>query len=73
MSEAVFIRTDFIRLDAFLKLCGAATTGGEAKLAVVGGLVLVNGEVCTERGRKLRENDEITYENAVYTVRKWIK
>ncbi|PWL50906.1 MAG: RNA-binding S4 domain-containing protein [Clostridiales bacterium] len=73
MSEAVFIGTDFIRLDAFLKLCGAATTGGEAKLAVGGGLVLVNGEVCTARGRKLRENDEITYENAVYTVRKWIK
>lgn len=73
MGEAVFISTDFIRLDAFLKLCGAVTTGGEAKLAVAGKLVRVNGSVCTERGRKLRENDEIIYDNTVYTVKKWIK
>lgn len=64
----IAITTEFIRLDAFLKLSGAVVTGGEAKLAIVEGLVFVNGEVCTMRGKKLRPGDTVTYERSTYTV-----
>ena len=50
--EIISIDTEFIRLDALLKLAGAVETGGHAKLAVQNGEVLVNGEVCTMRGKK---------------------
>lgn len=64
----IAITTEFIRLDAFLKLSGAVVTGGEAKLAIAEGLVFVNGEVCTMRGKKLRPGDTVTYERSTYTV-----
>ncbi len=55
--EKVKITTEFIKLDALLKFAGAAETGGEAKQAIQEGAVLVNGQVCTMRGRKLRPGD----------------
>ncbi len=57
--EEIIVTTEYIKLDAFLKLCGAVGTGGEAKLRVAGGEVLVNGGVCTQRGRKLRGGDTV--------------
>ena len=53
------ISTEFIRLDALLKLAGLADTGGSAKQMVQAGEILVNGEICTQRGRKLRPGDRI--------------
>ena len=49
--EAVAIRTEYIKLDALLKYAALVGTGGEAKTVVAEGLVRVNGEVCTQRGR----------------------
>lgn len=57
--ENVEIKTDFIRLDAFLKFKGIAETGGQAKQFIQDGIVRVNGEVCTSRGKKLRDGDKI--------------
>ena len=48
---------EFIRLDNLLKFAGAAETGGHAKDMIQGGQVTVNGEVCTMRGKKMREGD----------------
>ena len=56
----VEITSEFIKLDAFLKFCGAAGTGGEAKMRVANGDVSVNGEVCIMRGKKLRPGDVVT-------------
>lgn len=67
--KTISIHTDFIRLDAFLKLAGAVITGGEAKLAITEGQVSVNGEPCTMRGKKLRDGDAVRYESTEYTVR----
>lgn len=53
------IRTEWIRLDQFLKFCGLAETGGHAKEIVAEGAVSVNGEVCTARGKKLYPGDRI--------------
>ena len=49
----ISIHTEFIKLDALLKFANLCATGGEAKTAVLEGLVKVNGEVCTMRGKKL--------------------
>lgn len=66
--ETVRIRTDFIKLDQFLKFAGAAETGGMAKELVQGGEVLVNGEICTMRGKKLAHGDTVTLQDTTYTV-----
>ncbi len=58
--ETVEIRTPFIKLDALLKFAALVGTGGEAKTAVQDGLVAVNGEVCTQRGKKLYPGDEVS-------------
>jgi len=55
--EKVPITTEFIKLEALLKLAGAVETGGEAKGLIQEGWVTVNGEVCTMRGKKLRPGD----------------
>ena len=60
--EKIAIRTEYIKLDAFLKFAGMLHTGGEAKTAVADGLVRVNGEVCTMRGKKLRPGDIVEYD-----------
>ena len=50
-TSQVKIATEFIKLDALLKFSGVMETGGEAKEAIQGGKVRVNGEVCTMRGK----------------------
>lgn len=59
---------EFIRLDNALKLCGCTDTGGQAKYAVQGGNVKVNGEICTMRGKKLRKGDSVSYEDIIIEV-----
>ena len=58
------IHTEFIKLDALLKLAGLCETGGEAKELIQGGEVTVNGEVCTMRGKKCRPGDVISLEGS---------
>ncbi len=62
------IDTDFIRLDAFLKMCDAVQTGGHAKIVIQEGEVKVNGEICTQRGKKLRSGDCAEFERVIYVV-----
>lgn len=64
------ISTEFIRLDAFLKLAGVVPTGGQAKSCIQEGLVKVNGEPCLQRGKKLRPGDTVQIEGepSFYTV-----
>ena len=66
--ERVEISTEFIRLDQFLKFCGAVVTGGQAKEIIKSGDVTFNGEVCTERGRKLYPGSKVTLGGAEYEV-----
>lgn len=68
MTQYIPIDTEFIRLADLLKYAGAAETGGQAKLLVQDGQVLVNGEVCTMRGKKLRPGDKAAYRDTVYEV-----
>lgn len=57
--EVVTIKTDNIKLDQFLKWANIASTGGEAKVLIQEGIVLVNGELETRRGKTLVPGDEV--------------
>ena len=51
------ITTEYIKLDQFLKLAAVVQTGGQAKMMIADGIIKVNGEVSTQRGKKIRKND----------------
>lgn len=54
------ITTEYIKLDQLLKYAGIAYSGAEAKDMVLNGIVSVNGEICTMRGKKIRQGDKVT-------------
>ncbi|CEH36061.1 S4 domain-containing protein YaaA [Romboutsia lituseburensis] len=58
----ITIDSEYIKLDQFLKLADLASTGGHAKFLILEGLVKVNGEVETRRGKKLRPQDIVEVE-----------
>ena len=65
--NTIEITTEYIKLQDLLKIAGLTYTGGEAK--VQEGLVTVNGEVCTMRGRKIRPGDTVEFEGKTLEVR----
>ena len=67
--EEVFIRDEFIKLGQALKLANLVESGVDAKFVVQDGLVKVNGEVCTQRGRKLVDGDTVSFEGNIFTIR----
>ncbi|MBQ6993568.1 MAG: RNA-binding S4 domain-containing protein [Lachnospiraceae bacterium] len=67
--EEVFIRDEFIKLGQALKLANLVASGVDAKFVVQDGLVKVNGEVCTMRGKKLVDGDEVSFEGNTFIVR----
>ena len=66
--EEITIRTEFIKLDRFLKFANLVYTGGDAKGFILVGSVKVNGEVCTMRGKKLRDGDIVTFNGEDFKV-----
>ncbi|MBR6967973.1 MAG: S4 domain-containing protein YaaA [Ruminococcus sp.] len=68
MADKIKITTEFIKLDALLKFASFVGSGGEAKQLIQDGEVLVNGEVCTMRGKKIRPGDEIELDGRKVTV-----
>ena len=66
--EKIAIQTEYIKLDALLKYAALVGTGGEAKLVIGEGLVSVNGEVCTARGKKLRPGDVVRFDRFTLEV-----
>lgn len=67
--EELKIRDDFIKLGQALKLAGLVESGVDAKMVIQGGLVKVNGHVEIRRGKKLVDNDEVSYENKTFIIR----
>ena len=51
-----------------MKLANAAETGGEAKLMIQEGQILVNGEICQMRGKKLRPGDRFVCGSQAYQI-----
>lgn len=66
--KTIQIRDEYITLGQFLKFCGAVSSGIEAKMVIKEGLVLVNDEVEVRRGKKLRTNDQITFNEETFII-----
>ncbi|MDO4983526.1 MAG: RNA-binding S4 domain-containing protein [Eubacteriales bacterium] len=66
--EKIKITTEYIKLESFLKLASLCMSGGEAKNVILDGLVKVDGEVCTMRGKKLRGGEVVEFDGNVLTV-----
>ena len=67
-SKLLPIETEFIKLDAALKYAALVATGGEAKEVIAEGMVTVNGEACTMRGKKLRPGDSFCFNGESYKI-----
>ena len=68
MMKTIEIHTEFIKLQDLLKFANLVATGGEAKELIQAGQVLVDGQVCTMRGKKIRPGDDVCFEGEHYTV-----
>ena len=68
IAERISIQTEFIKLESAMKLANIIPTGGTAKLEIQDGNVLVNGEVCTMRGKKLYPGDKFTFDGVTYLI-----
>ena len=66
--ERIIIKDDFIKLGQALKLSGAVESGVDAKFSVQDGLVKVNGKICYERGKKLKNDDVISFADNDYII-----
>ena len=67
-SIPVAITTEYIKLQDAMKYANIVYSGGEAKALIQEGEVLVNGEVCTMRGKKLRVGDKFTFNGQTYLI-----
>ncbi|SDB34813.1 RNA-binding S4 domain-containing protein [Eubacterium oxidoreducens] len=66
--EEVVIRDDFIKLGQLLKLAGFVGSGVDAKMVIADEMVLVNGEICTQRGKKIYPGDKVSFQGEVVKV-----
>ena len=66
--KEIYIHTEFVKLESALKLANAVESGGMAKSVIQSGDVLVNGEVCTMRGKKLYPGDTVKFMGATYII-----
>ena len=60
--KVIKLREEFIKLGQALKAVGFVESGVEAKDVIQNGLVLVNGEIDTRRGRKLYPGDVVVFD-----------
>ena len=68
--EKILIKTEFIKLDSLLKFAARVGTGGEAKYVIGEGMVKVNGEVCTMRGKKIYPGNKVEFDRFSLEVTK---
>jgi len=68
VTEAVDQSEPALQLDHFMKLTGLVATGGQAKLVIQGGEVLLNGAVETRRKKKLKSGDQVTFRGQTLVV-----
>ena len=66
--QKLTITTEFIKLESAMKLANIIPSGGTAKMVIQDGLVKVNGEVCTMRGKKLYPGDSFAFNGDKYLI-----
>ena len=68
--EIIKLREEFIKLGQALKAAGLVKSGVEAKEVIQDGLVKVNGEVDTRRGKKLYDGDIVSFDGTDIKIEK---
>ena len=68
--EIIKLRDEFIKLGQALKAAGLVESGVDAKEVIVQGLVVVNDEIETRRGRKLYDGDEVEFDGDKISIQK---
>lgn len=68
--EIIKLKDEFIKLGQALKAAGLVESGVDAKEVIVQGLVVVNGEIETRRGRKLYDGDEVEFDGDKISIQK---
>ena len=68
--RVIKLREDLIKLGQALKAVGFVESGVEAKDVIQNGLVLVNGEIDTRRGRKLYDGDVVVFDGEEIKIEK---
>ena len=68
--EVIKLRDEFIKLGQALKARSLVGSGVEAKIVIQDGEVLVNGEVCTQRGKKLYDGDQVEFQGQTIKIEK---
>ena len=66
--EVIKLRDEYIKLGQALKAAGLVETGVDAKYAIEDGLVKVNGNVATQRGKKLHAGDVVSYDGETIKI-----
>lgn len=66
--KEVKISTEIIKLDSFLKWAGIVGQGSDAKMYIQNGEVKLNGNVETQRGKKLTKGDVVEFQGENYKV-----
>lgn len=66
--EIIHLKEEYIKLGQALKAVGMADSGVEAKYEIQEGLVKVNGEIETRRGRKLTAGDMVEYQGKTIKI-----
>ncbi len=68
--EIIKLREEFIKLGQALKAAGLVESGVEAKEVIQDGLVKVDGEVDTRRGKKLYDGDIVSFDGTDIKIEK---
>ncbi len=66
--ETIHLREEYIKLGQALKAAGLVESGVDAKFAIQDGLVKVNGQVETQRGKKLTAGDVVEFEGETISI-----
>ncbi|MBN2286483.1 MAG: RNA-binding S4 domain-containing protein [Tissierellales bacterium] len=67
--DEIKIESMFIRLDQLLKYISVASSGGEAKVMILDGMIKVNGKTELQRGKKIKPGDIVTFKNKQYLIK----
>ncbi|MCR4691914.1 MAG: RNA-binding S4 domain-containing protein [Lachnospiraceae bacterium] len=67
--KSITIKDEYIKLGQAMKLAGLVDSGIDAKFAINDGLVFVNEEICTQRGKKLYAGDTFRYEDVTCIIK----
>lgn len=66
--KKIKLETETIQLDQFMKWINLVKSGGQAKIEIKAGKVMVNGEIEKRRSKKIKPGDIITYQEKEYKI-----